>query len=138
MSVDLSPQPPGQPAGFRAKRHSGLVDVDRIGALEVLDYWEPIWQKSSLILDPDQFYILASKERCACRREIRASDTSRAAAKARAPSSQCARMKSPTSWKTVRSSAGALLTEVPSQVYGQGIGSNYQRQELKLSKHFKP
>ena len=24
------------------------------------------------------------------------------------------------------------------QVYGQGIGSNYQRQGLKLSKHFKP
>ena len=30
------------------------------------------------------------------------------------------------------------LTEVPSQVYGQGIGSNYQRQGLKLSKHFRP
>jgi dCTP deaminase len=23
-------------------------------------------------------------------------------------------------------------------VYGQGIGSNYQKQGLKLSKHFKP
>ena len=30
------------------------------------------------------------------------------------------------------------LTEVPAQVYGQGIGSNYQRQGLKLSKHFRP
>ncbi len=30
------------------------------------------------------------------------------------------------------------LTEVPSQVYGQGIGSNYQRQGLILSKHFRP
>ena len=30
------------------------------------------------------------------------------------------------------------LTEVPLQVYGQGIGSNYQRQGLKLSKHFRP
>jgi len=30
------------------------------------------------------------------------------------------------------------LTEAPQQVYGQGIGSNYQRQGLKLSKHFKP
>ncbi len=30
------------------------------------------------------------------------------------------------------------LTQIPNQVYGQGIGSNYQRQGLKLSKHFKP
>ena len=50
------------PVGFRAKRHSALVDVDKKAALDVLDYWEPIWQKGSLILDPDQFYILASRE----------------------------------------------------------------------------
>ena len=48
--------------GFRAKRHAGLVDVDRKGALDVHDFWEPIWQRGSLVLDPDQFYILASKE----------------------------------------------------------------------------
>jgi dCTP deaminase len=30
------------------------------------------------------------------------------------------------------------LTEAPAAVYGQGIGSNYQRQGLKLSKHFRP
>ena len=29
------------------------------------------------------------------------------------------------------------LCEVPERVYGQGIGSHYQRQGLKLSKHFK-
>ncbi len=50
------------PVGFRAKRHSGLIDVDRKAALEVGDFWEPIWQRGSLVLDPDQFYILASKE----------------------------------------------------------------------------
>jgi dCTP deaminase len=31
-------------------------------ALDVEDFWEPIWRKGSLVLDPDQFYILASKE----------------------------------------------------------------------------
>ena len=30
------------------------------------------------------------------------------------------------------------LSETPETVYGQGIGSNYQKQGLKLSKHFKP
>jgi dCTP deaminase len=29
------------------------------------------------------------------------------------------------------------LTEPPERMYGQGIGSNYQAQGLKLSKHFK-
>jgi dCTP deaminase len=30
------------------------------------------------------------------------------------------------------------LTQAPTQVYGETEGSNYQRQGLKLSKHFKP
>ena len=29
------------------------------------------------------------------------------------------------------------LTDIPDQIYGQGIGSHYQAQGLKLSKHFK-
>ena len=29
------------------------------------------------------------------------------------------------------------LTDPPREAYGQGIGSNYQRQGLKLSKHFR-
>lgn len=30
------------------------------------------------------------------------------------------------------------LTEEPRRIYGSGIGSNYQKQGLKLSKHFRP
>ncbi|MDX3810632.1 MAG: 2'-deoxycytidine 5'-triphosphate deaminase, partial [Bosea sp. (in: a-proteobacteria)] len=30
-----------------------------------------------------------------------------------------------------------VLTETPEQVYGQDIGSHYQSQGLKLSKHFR-
>jgi dCTP deaminase len=29
------------------------------------------------------------------------------------------------------------LTDTPASLYGQGIGSNYQKQGLKLSKHFR-
>ena len=154
----------GEPIGFRAKRHSGLIDVDKKSALEVLDYWEPIWQRGSLILDPDQFYILASKEAV------------------RVPPAFAAEMvpfnplvgefrvhyagffdpgfghatgggEGARAVLEVRSHEvpfiledgqiiGRLiyepLTEPPDQVYGQGIGSNYQRQGLKLSKHFRP
>jgi len=51
--------------GFRAKKHTGVIDVDRAGVLEVEDFWEPIRLRgrgSALVLDPDAFYILASRE----------------------------------------------------------------------------
>ena len=164
LSVDLSGLDPSGLVGFRAKRHSGLIDIDRKDALEVLDYWEPIRQRRSLILDPDQFYILASKEAV------------------RVPPSHAAEMvpfnplmgefrvhyagffdpgfghssgggEGARAVLEVRSHEvpfiledgqfiGRLvyepLTEPSEQVYGQGIGSNYQRQGLKLSKHFRP
>ena len=154
----------GEPIGFRAKRHSGLIDLDKKAALEVLDYWEPIWQRGSLILDPDQFYILASKEAV------------------RVPPAFAAEMVpfnplvgefrvhyagffDPGFGHSTGGGEGARavlevrshevpfiledgqiigrliyepLTEPPDQVYGQSIGSNYQRQGLKLSKHFRP
>jgi dCTP deaminase len=164
LSVDLSTLAADGPVGFRAKRHAGLIDVDRKAALEVADYWEPIWQRGSLVLDPDQFYILASKEAV------------------RVPPSHAAEMVpfnplvgefrvhyagffDPGFGHSAGGGEGARavlevrshevpfiledgqiigrlvyepLTEPPDQVYGQGIGSNYQRQGLKLSKHFKP
>ena len=165
LSVDLSGgEPAGQPVGFRAKRHSGLIDVDKIGALDVADYWEPIWQKNSLILDPDQFYILASKE------AVRVPPTHAAEMVPFNPlvgefrvhyagffdpgfGHQSGGGEGARAVLEVRSHEvpfiledgqiiGRLiyepLTETPDQVYGQGIGSNYQRQGLKLSKHFKP
>ena len=50
--------------GYRAKRHTGLIDVERRAGYAVLDFWEPIAARAdkSLILDPNEFYILASKE----------------------------------------------------------------------------
>lgn len=63
LSVDLVGAADGL-VGYRAKRHTGLVDVDAPGSCNLLDYWEPIRVTGGnrLILDPDQFYILASKE----------------------------------------------------------------------------
>jgi dCTP deaminase len=51
------------PVGFRAKRHSGVIDLDRIGAYDPRDFWEPMEaRKGRVVLDPGQFYIFASKE----------------------------------------------------------------------------
>lgn len=50
-------------AGYRAKRHSGVLDLSKIGGHERADFWEPLTTKGGhLILDPGEFYILASKE----------------------------------------------------------------------------
>jgi dCTP deaminase len=73
VSVDLSAslscslKPAGAEAGvvgFRAKHHTGLIDIERRAGYEVADFWEAIHSRKdrSLILDPDEFYILASKE----------------------------------------------------------------------------
>ncbi|MFO1033596.1 MAG: 2'-deoxycytidine 5'-triphosphate deaminase [Hyphomicrobiales bacterium] len=163
LTVDLNPMVKGGPVGFRAKRHSALVDVDRKGALDVLEYWEPIWQRGSLILDPDQFYILASKE------AVRVPPTHAAEMVPFNPlvgefrvhyagffdpgfGHASGRGEGARAVLEVRSHEvpfiledgqiiGRLvyepLTEKPQQVYGE-LGSNYQKQGLKLSKHFKP
>ena len=44
LSVDLASHQPSQPIGYRAIRHSGLIDVDAVGALDARDYWEPIFR----------------------------------------------------------------------------------------------
>jgi dCTP deaminase len=53
----------GSVIGYRAKKHSGRIDLERRD-YDPLDFWEPIkfHKNSSLILDPDEFYILMTKE----------------------------------------------------------------------------
>jgi dCTP deaminase len=163
LSVDLMAMQTDAPVGFRAKRHSALVDVDVKGALDVLDYWEPIWRQGSLILDPDQFYILASKE------AVRVPPTHAAEMVPYNPlvgefRVHYAGFFDPGFGHASGNGEGARgvlevrshevpfiledgqiigrlvyepLTETPDKVYGQ-VGSNYQKQGLKLSKHFKP
>jgi dCTP deaminase len=164
VSVDLSGGKDGL-VGYRAKHHTGLVDVDISGACPVQDYWEPIGAHMSgrLILDPDEFYILASKEAV------------------HVPPSHAAEMVpfnplvgefrvhyagffDPGFGHDAAGGHGARavlevrshkvpfvledgqvigrlvyepLTELPEKLYGRDLGSHYQAQGLKLSKHFK-
>src|ERR1043165_2054026 len=64
VGVDLAGLGPQNFVGYRAKRHTGVVDVEKRDGHAVADYWEPIAARAdkSLILDPGEFYILASKE----------------------------------------------------------------------------
>jgi dCTP deaminase len=63
LSIDLRGDADGL-VGYRGKHHTALVDVDRKQAHDLRDFWEPIHLRDSqgLILDPDEFYILVSRE----------------------------------------------------------------------------
>ena len=59
IGVDLT----GELAGFRGRRHAGVVDLDLEEGHDPRDYWEPLEpRRGELLLDPGEFYILASKE----------------------------------------------------------------------------
>ena len=65
LGIELAGFGPDRLVGYRAQRHTDVIDLDRIGGYAPGDYWEPIRARADgrLILDPNEFYILASKER---------------------------------------------------------------------------
>ncbi|MEM9421306.1 MAG: 2'-deoxycytidine 5'-triphosphate deaminase, partial [Pseudomonadota bacterium] len=159
MSVDLSPGL-GDIVGYRARHHVGLVDVDKVGALDPKEYWEPIHAPKSgfIILDPDEFYILASREHLRIPADLAAEmvpiDTelgafrvhyagffdpgfgvekgSRAVLEVRGYDAPFILDHG----QTVARLIYETLTDIPDTAYGAGLSSNYQGQALRLSKHF--
>jgi dCTP deaminase len=164
LSVDLTGDANGL-VGYRAKRHTGVVDVDLVGACPVLDYWEPIHVREAkrLVLDPDQFYILASKEAVHVPPTQAAEmvpfnplvgefrvhyagffDPGFGHAEAGGEGSRAVlevrSHKVPfilEDGQTIGRLVYEQLTETPKLLYGRDLSSHYQAQGLKLSKHFK-
>lgn len=164
FSVDLGPEGPG-PVGFRAKPHTGVIDLDRLGHYDPLDFWEPLHAREPrIILDPGAFYILVSREavhippECAAEMapylamvgEFRVHYAgffdpgfghgpaggagSRGVLEVRCHEAPFALEHGQVVGRLVYE----RMDEVPEQLYGAGIASNYQGQGLQLSKHFKP
>src|SRR6202166_4502889 len=151
--------------GYRAKRHTGLIDVDRRASYDVGEFWEPIRARrdQSLILDPDEFYILASKEAVQVPPDYAAEmvpfdplvgefrvhyagffDPGFGYAGAGGRGSRAVlevRSREVPFILEHGQTVGRLIYEKmlarPDKLYGSGIGSNYQAQGLKLSKHFR-
>jgi len=152
--------------GYRAKRHTGLIDVERRAGYTIADFWEPMQARPdrSLILDPNEFYILASKEAVQVPPDYAAEmvpfdplvgefrvhyagffDPGFGYAGAGGTGSRAVlevRSREVPFILEHGQIVGRLVYEKmlarPEKLYGQGIGSNYQAQSLKLSKHFKP
>ena len=65
ISVDLEGAGGADLLGYRAKHNADLIDLSKIGHYDPDDFWEPIRARPgrrTLILNPEDFYILASKE----------------------------------------------------------------------------
>ncbi len=148
--------------GYRARKHAGLIDLRKLGHYQPTDFWHPLRarQDRTLVLDPDEFYILASKEEVRVppdqAAEMLAYDTAIGEFRVHYagffdPGFGDGEAAGTRAVLEVRSHevpfvledgqrVGRLIYEEladrPVQLYGAGIGSNYQRQGLRLSKHF--
>jgi dCTP deaminase len=165
FTVDVQGDPETGIVGYRARRHAGLIDTDLINHYDPLDFWEPIQARGGgIILDPDDFYILASKEAVVVppdhAAEMLAYDSlvgefrvhyagffdpgfgaaetggagSRAVLEVRAHEVPFLIEDGQIVGRLIYE----RLTARPDKLYGTAIGSTYQRQGLKLGKQFKP
>jgi dCTP deaminase len=66
FSIDLSSGCSSGIVGWRARRHAGVIDLGMVGRHRIADFWEPVRAEGGrIVLDPGEFYILASQERIA-------------------------------------------------------------------------
>ena len=165
LSIDLKGSGPDGLVGYRGKHHTAVIDVDRKAVHDVLDFWEPLYSRGrdELILDPDEFYILVSREAVHVPPLYAAEMTpydplvgefrvhyagffdpgfghapaggsgSRAVLEVRSHEVPYILEHGQIIGRLVYEH----MQEHPEGLYGTGLGSNYQAQGLKLSKHFR-
>ncbi|MDO1580898.1 2'-deoxycytidine 5'-triphosphate deaminase [Rhizobium oryzicola] len=165
LSIDLKGTGPDGLVGYRGKHHTSVIDVDLKAAHDVLDFWEPLYSRGrdELILDPDEFYILVSREAVHVPPLYAAEMTpydplvgefrvhyagffdpgfghaaaggtgSRAVLEVRSHEVPFILEHGQIVGRLVYEH----MQERPEGLYGSGLGSNYQAQGLKLSKHFR-
>lgn len=163
MSVNLLADD-GRLVGYKAKKHRDIIDLDNINYYKVEDFWEPIFARDDdhLILEPEAFYIFASKERCRIPPHLAAEMIAYDTGSGELRTHYAGFFDSGFGGAVEDRGARAVLevrshdvpfliedgqtfcsmkfehnTEVPDFIYGTDIESNYQGQGLKLGKHFK-
>jgi len=163
LSVNLHGEQ-GEIVGYKAKKHRDYIDLDNIDFYEVSEFWEPIYfqHENHLILEPEAFYIFASKERCRIPRHLAAEMIAYDTGSGELRTHYAGFFDSGFGGAVEDGGARAVLevrshdvpfliedgqtfcsmkfepnTEVPAFTYGNDIQSNYQGQDLKLGKHFK-
>ncbi len=151
--------------GYRAKKNSHVIDLAKVGHYAAHDFWEPIAPQRghSLLLEPEEFYILASKERVCVPPGYAAEMVAYEAACGELRTHYAGFFDPGFGYGRKGEIAGTqVVLEVrphdvpflihdgqtffkvvydrmlglPSQLYGTTLGSSYQKQTLTLSKHF--
>jgi len=164
VTVDLAGTGRSKRVGYRAKRHAAVIDVEKVNGYDIEDFWEPVSARDGkLILDPGEFYILASREAVHVPPDYAAEMVpfdplvgefrvhyagffdpgfghagsggkgSRAVLEVRSHEVPFILEHGQTVGRLVYEKLSAR----PDMLYGQELGSNYQAQGLKLSKHFR-
>ncbi|MDN5787559.1 2'-deoxycytidine 5'-triphosphate deaminase [Pseudorhodobacter sp.] len=163
FSVDLRPGDDDL-VGFRAKPHTGVIDLEKIGHYPARDFWEDVRSRNGqIILDPGAFYILVSREAVTIPPDYAAEMAPYLAMVGEFRVHYAGFFDPGFGWAEAggKGSRGVLevrcheapfvlehgqvvgrlvyerMAERPAQLYGSGIASNYQGQGLKLSKHFR-
>jgi len=163
--VDLAGVAGSDVIGYRAKTNAPLVDLSKVNYYDPTEFWDPITRPSArqLILNPEDFYLLLSKER------VRIPPDHAAEMVAYDPSVGEFRIHYAGFFdpgfgygaddilgthavlevrshevpfvlddgQTVARLLFEQLLAIPDKIYGLGIGSTYQQQGLSLSKQFK-
>jgi dCTP deaminase len=165
LSVELGGKRSANLIGYRAQKFTGVIDVDRVAEYEPRDFWEQVHVRNfnKLILDPNQFYILASRERIHIPPDWAAEmvpidpmmgefrvhyagffDPGFGSTERGQPGSRAVLEVRSHEVPFILEDGQAIgrlvyepLAEPPDILYGQIDTSNYQGQGLKLSKHFR-
>lgn len=165
FSVDLTPRGADGLVGWRARRHSALIDLDKVGHYPAEDFWEPIrpQRHGGIILDPGAFYILVSREAVNVPPDTAAEMVPYLAVAGEFRVHYAGFFDPGFGHPSTGGSGSRGVLEVrcheapfalehgqmvgrlvyermqaePDLLYGRDIGSNYQGQELKLGKHFR-
>jgi dCTP deaminase len=165
VTIDLKGNGLGSVIGYRAKKHTDKIDVDAVGEYDPHDFWERIeYQRdATLILDPGEFYILATCEEVGIPPSLAAEMVPYETRSGEYRVHYAGFFDPGFGWDGAAMGSRAVLevrshevpfmlehgqtvgwlryerlVDKPDRTYGRTIKSNYQNQGLALSKHFRP
>ena len=165
LRLDLAGNDMNGVVGWRARHHAGIIDVDKPDNYDPADFWEPVSARGGgIILNPDDFYILATREAVTVPPDYAAEMVAYDTLVGEFRVHYAGFFDPGFGWDPKNVAVGSRgvlevrshdvpflleheqvigrlryerLTARPEKIYGSGIGSHYQGQGLKLAKQFK-
>ena len=164
VSIDLEGAGRGSLIGYRAKKHTDRIDLDRIAYYHPGDFWDPIHfdRHPTIVLDPNEFYVLVTREAVRVPPDYAAEMVAYDTAVGEFRVHYAGFFDPGFGWDTAGGTSRAVLEvrshEVPfmlehgqtvgwlryermmarpDKLYGAAIGSTYLNQGLALSKQFR-